>query len=134
RRQTDLENMDAIVEVFAEIPVGNQLLEVLVGGGDEPDVDRLGPLVADTLNLAFLQHAQEFELQQRRDIADLVQEQRSAIGRLKQSDLVLHGAGEGALHVPEQFTFEQRLGNGGAVDSNEGALPASALRVDRPGR
>src|SRR5206468_4723441 len=39
--------------------------------------------------------------------------------------------GEGAFHVPEELGFHQGLGNGPAIDRDEGAGPARALLVDR---
>ena len=48
--------------------------------------------------------------ERQRQLADLVEEHRAAVGRLEQARLGLHGAGEGALLVPEQLALEQRLG------------------------
>ena len=43
------------------------------------------------------------------------------------------GVGEGALFVPEQLAFEQRFGDGGAVDRDERLGLAQALVVQRLG-
>ena len=43
---------------------------------------------------------------------------------------LLDRAGERALLVAEQLALEQLLGNGGAVDRDEIAVRARALRVD----
>ena len=50
---------------------------------DHPDVhvDGLGP--AHALELTFLEHAQELDLHRGGDIADLVEEERAAIGQLE---------------------------------------------------
>ena len=62
-------------------PSLHRRLEVAVRGGDEPHVglDVLG--VADAPDLAHLDRPHELDLQQGRDLGDLVEEQRAALGR-----------------------------------------------------
>ena len=75
---------------------------------------------ADRAHLALLQHAQQLHLERRRQLADLVEEQRAAVGRPEEAGLALVvGAGEGALLVAEQLALEQRLGQRAAVDGDE---------------
>ena len=57
-----------------------------------------------------------------RRLADLVEEQRAAVGRLEEARLVAIGAGEGAADVAEELALEQRVRERGAVDRDEGAL------------
>ena len=45
------------------------------------DLDRLG--AAEPLELALLQHAQQLHLRRQVDVADLVEEQRAALGQLE---------------------------------------------------
>jgi hypothetical protein len=47
RRQRDGEDAEPVEEVLAEGAGADQLLEVAVGGGDEPDIDRDGLVGAD---------------------------------------------------------------------------------------
>ena len=54
-----------------------------------------------------------------------------SVGHLELARLVAIGAGEAALHVPEQLRLEQRFGNAGAVDGDKRAAGARAARVDR---
>ena len=59
-------------------------LEVAVGRGDQPRTStRTGLRAADALELALLQHAQQLRLQLERQLADLVEEQRAAVGQLE---------------------------------------------------
>ena len=81
--------------------------EVAIGRGDEPDVDADRLVAAEALEFLFLQHAQEFRLQLERNVADLVEEQRAAVGQLEAADLLRDRAGERALLVAEQLAFEQ---------------------------
>ena len=43
----------------------------------------MGARAADALELALLEHAQELHLGHRRELADLVEEQRAAVGQLE---------------------------------------------------
>jgi hypothetical protein len=57
--------------------------EVAVGGRDDAHVDLHGLVAADALELALLQHAQQLHLDGRGDLADLVEEERAAVGLLE---------------------------------------------------
>jgi hypothetical protein len=84
---------------------------------------------AHALELALLQHAQQLHLHLERDLADLVEEQRAAVGQLEAPGLGLHGAGEGAALVAEQLRLHQVLGDGRAVDLDERLVLAGARAV-----
>ena len=81
------------------------------------DLDRVR--VADALELALLQHAQQLRLQRRAHRPDLVEEQRALVRLLEASLARADGAGERAAHVAEELRFEQRLGNRAAVERDE---------------
>src|SRR2546426_4391567 len=66
-------------------------------------------------------------------VADLVEEDGAAVGRLELADLELVGAGEGASLVTEQFALQQVPRHGGAVDLDEGPRPPRGEMVDRVG-
>jgi hypothetical protein len=70
----------------------------------------IGSRAADALELALLQHAQQLGLQVERHLADLVEEQRAAVGELERAGARGDGAGERALLVAEQLALEQVLG------------------------
>src|SRR5690606_26833456 len=63
RRDVDREHAEAIVEILAEAPRLDFLLEVSVRRRDEADVDGMRAIVADALVLALLQHPQQLALQ-----------------------------------------------------------------------
>ena len=89
RRHPDRDDVDPVVEVLAEPPFLDRLLEVDVGRGDQAEVglDRLG--AADALDLPFLDRAQQLGLQVEAQVADLVEEQRAAGGQLELAELLL---------------------------------------------
>ena len=106
--------------------------EVAVRRGDEADVDLDRLRTADPLELLLLQDAQQLRLKLERDLADLVEEQRAAVGHLEAADLLGDGAGEGAPLVPEELALEETGRNRGAVELHERAVAAVASVVDGP--
>ena len=92
-----------------------------VGRGDQADVDpdRLG--AADAHELALLEHAQQLDLHLERQLADLVEEQRAAVGQLELADLARVRAGERPPLVAEQLGLQDLGRDRGAVDGQEAA-------------
>ena len=80
---------------------------------------RLG--AADALEAPLLQHAQQLGLHRRRHVADLVEEERAAVGQLEPARALADGAGERPFLVAEQLALQQGLRQGGAVDGDERA-------------
>ena len=76
-------------------------------------------LSADAAEFAGVEHAQQLRLGGERQLADLVEEQRAAVGDLEQPELASDAAGEGAALVAEQLAFGERLGDGGAIQLHE---------------
>ncbi len=126
RRQADADDVQAMVEVLAKTPVGDARLEVLVGGGDDAHVDVDLLEAADAVETAVRQYAKQSRLQIGRHVADLVEEQRAAVGLFEAADAAVLRAGEGALLVAEEFRLEQLCGNGRGVDGHEGLVAAAA--------
>ena len=105
-----------------------------MGRGQDPDVDRDRLRAADALERHLLEHAQQLGLDLQVDVADLVEEERAAVGLLEPADAVAVGAGERPLDVAEQLALEQALREGRAVDLDERPCRAGAGGVDRRGQ
>ena len=134
RRHEDREHVQPVVEILAELAGGDRLLQILVGGGDQADVgaDRLG--AAQPLELALLQHAQQLDLRREVQLADLVQEQRAAVGQLEAPLLGGVGAGERPLLVAEQLRLDQVVRQRRAADLDERLLARAASCSEWRGR
>ena len=104
-------------------------LEILVSRGDDADVDLHRRLAADTIELAFGQHAQQARLQRRRHVADFVEKQGAAIRLLEAPPPLRIRARERAFFMAEQFRFQQVRGEGGGVERDEGLVRARAMAV-----
>lgn len=86
------------------------------------------------LELPLLEHAEELGLGGERHVADLVEQERAAVGLFEQARLAaLAGAGEGAVHVAEQDRLDQLGGHGRTVDGDERLMRPGAAAVDRLG-
>jgi len=59
RRQIDRDDAKAVVEVLAEFPVLDQVLEVAVRGGDQAHIDGDRDVGADAVHAALFEDAQE---------------------------------------------------------------------------
>ena len=90
-------------------------------------------LRADRHDLVLLQGAEQPRLQAGRDVADLVEEQRAAVGLAEEAGTRGAGAREGPPHVAEQLALEQPFGERGAVDRHEPPVGALGEVVDGAG-
>src|SRR5262245_7085977 len=131
-RHLDRDDVEPIVEVFAELALADQGGQVPVGGGDHAHVHPERVLAADALEGLRAERAQGLGLRIEAHVADLVEEERAAVGQLELAAAPRQSARERTLLVTEQLGLDQLLGDGGAVDLDEGALAARGLHVDRP--
>ena len=120
RRQAQLDHVEAVVEVLAEAAVADHRGDVGVGGADDTHRDLARAAGTQALELAALQHAQQLGLARQRQVADLVEEQRAAVGRFEAS---LAGAvGRACVGTglrAEQFRLDQLTRQRAAVHRHE---------------
>ena len=129
----DREYVEPEEQVGAELPLARRFLQVPVGGRHHARVRPQRLAAAHALELALLEDAQQGDLDRRRQLADLVEEDRAPGGQLEAAPPPFQRAGEGALLVPEQLRRDEPLGQRGAVDLHHGALRARRPGVDRAG-
>src|SRR5260370_17009914 len=101
RREADSVDSEAIVQVVAESPGGDQFLKVGVGRRDQTHVSLNRLVAADSLEGLILEDTQDFGLGEGRHVADLIEEQRSAGALLELADALAFRPREGALFVSE---------------------------------
>jgi hypothetical protein len=133
RRDLHAHDVEAVEQVLAEAPGGGLGLEVPGRRRQHAHVHPAGLRLADGADLLLLEHAQQLGLERQRQLADLVEEQRAAVGLGEEPAPRAVGAGERPLGVPEELALEQRLRDRGAVHGDEGVVPARGLRVDGAG-
>ncbi len=94
---------------------------------------RDGMQLADRVDFARLEEAEEFRLDVERGLPDFVEEQRAAGGGTDDAGEVVGRAGERAAAVTEQLRVEHVLGHGAAVEGLEDRLGAVGVGVNEAG-
>src|SRR5271155_2368365 len=117
--QQDGEDIQTVVEVGAKFASIHHVGQITVRGGNQPHVNFVSPSAAQTFEFLFLQYAQQFGLQCRRNISYLVQEKCAFVGELETANLLRDGAGECALFVAKKLTLQQIQRNGSAIQPYE---------------
>ena len=126
RRDLQVDHVQAVVEIFAELVAGHHFWQIAVGSGDNSHVNIDIAVAAQRAHFALLQHAQQLDLQRRGHVANFVQEQRAAFRRLEQPFTAAYRTGECAAGMTKQFGFKQLLRERATVNRNKGVLAARA--------
>ena len=133
-RHLQRDHVQAVEEILAETALAHRSGKIFVRRRDNTDIHLNEPVGAEAGEGPFLQDAEQLHLQVERHGADFVEEQHALVGQLEFADAPLGArSGERAARVAEQLAFEQGVGDGPAVDANEGLVPAVAGGVDGPG-
>src|SRR5882762_8828898 len=133
RGDFDGNDIQPIVKVLAELALRDGAFQVAIARGQDADVHGDWLVASDPLELSFLQHPEQGGLGFGRQLADLVEEDRSALSRFETPDPALHGTGEGSLLVAEQLGCDERGRDGGAIHADECPAGTLGVLVNRPG-
>ena len=128
-RKVESHHVQAVEEVFAEVSLGDHFRQVAVRRRDDAHVYLTGLVRPHGAHFAALENPQQLGLHLERHVADLVQEERAAIGRHEMTIAVRHRSRERALLVPEELALEQVGGHGGAVLGQEALRSTRGLFV-----
>jgi len=120
RGQVDVGGPQPVHKVEPEFSFLAGLVEILVGRRDDPHIDPNGFRLTQPRKGLLLEHAQQLRLHLLRELPDLIQEERPAVGLLEKSLVIPEGPRECPLDVPEELAFKQGLRDGGDVDGHEG--------------
>ena len=101
--------------------------------GDQPDINLMSAVAAESLKFLLLQNAQQFRLKFERDVADFVQKERALVRQFKASHFLSDRSGKCSFFVTEQLTLQKPERNRGAIQFDEGAFAAGAQIVYRAG-
>ena len=113
-------DVQSVVQVAAECLILDRLIQVLVGRGDDTDIDRSRRIAADTCDFSCLNHPQQGCLHIERHIADLIEENRTAVGQFKLTRASLFcSAGERASLVTKELAFDQIVRDRGTINGDE---------------
>src|SRR5207247_9245801 len=104
------EHREPVIQVRAERPGLDQMLEITVRGCDQPDIGPQRRRAADPFVLPFLQHAEQLRLDRRGEIADLIVEESAAGGDLEATALEAIGYGATSSITPGELGLCQSFG------------------------
>ncbi len=107
RRQPDGNYIETIVQILPKFSLFHQFFQIPVGGGDNPGVHLDGPVVSHPLKFFFLNYPQHFCLHGFVQFSNLIQKNRSFMGKLKFSNFRLNGSCVGSFHMAEHLAFQQ---------------------------
>jgi len=93
-------------KIFAEAPFFHRCFEILIGRGDDSYIHRDFAMPTQTVVGSPVQHAQQLDLDMRRQLADFVEKESSLVGQFKESGLGRVGAAESAFFIAKQFAFD----------------------------
>src|SRR4051812_596732 len=130
-RKVDLDRVQTEQQVLPESPSRHFLVEVGIGGREDPDVHATRPRRSDTLEFTRLEHAQQLGLEAERDVRDLVEEERAAVRELEASHAVCLRVGERTFHVAEELAFEYAFREAPRVHRDERLRGARRDRMKR---
>ncbi len=125
-------HVEPVVEVLAEatlLYLGDQLA---IGRGEDPDVHRNVARPAHPTHDLRVEELEELRLEGQGKLADLIQEDRAALGRFEESDTGRRRVREGSPLVPEELALQELARNRGAVHLHERTLLPRALAMNGP--
>src|SRR4051812_44478253 len=108
-------HIEAVIEVFTKPAGGGFAQQIAITSGDDASIDADCLRIADTLELALLQGAQQLHLQVRRRGIDFVEKDRARVGGFEAARAIVDGARERAADVAEKLAFKQALAERAAV-------------------
>ncbi len=125
--------MDPVVKVLAEELELYLLLEVLVCGRYNPDVDVDDLFTPNGTDLFLLDHAQYFGLYGQGHVPYLVEKDGAAVRLQEQPPCLAYGAAEGAFFMAKEVALQECLRQGRTVYCHKRLFLAVAGKVDRLG-
>ena len=126
RRDAEHQGADAEIEITAELLLVRETAQIMRRRRDEAQIDRPILDVSEPAEALVLEHGEQLRLDERIDVADLVQEDGAAMRHLEQPEFVR----ERALGVAEQLGFEQLPRQTGAVQVHKRLAGARRMPVE----
>src|SRR5712671_7554101 len=131
RWQRNWKNIQAIIQILPEFTVTDHLPQVLIGRRDDTNIDARGTGAAYGLELALLEHTEQFRLKLHWHVSDFIKKQCASVRQRKPADMRIDSSGKGSAFVPEKLTFEKAGRHRRTVHFDEIAAAARAELVNR---
>ena len=129
-RDADAGGGEPVVEILAELPAPDGVVQVDVRRGDDADIRPLDLVAADLAVFPVLEDTEKECLRKEGEFGDFVEEEGSAVRLFEIAGPVVRRPGIGAFDMAEEFGVDQPLGEGAAVDREKLPVPAEAELMD----
>src|SRR5262245_15284459 len=129
RWHSDVDAAQAIEQIRSKQLPLDQSGETSVRGGDDSHVNTAGRMAADPLNRQILNGSEQLRLRRERQVRDLVEKQRAAVGVFELPAPAANARGRALLDA-EQLRLEQRFDERRTVDRDERSMATAADVVD----
>src|SRR5215472_10226375 len=112
--------LQPVIKVLAQLTIAHCVLWIAIGRRHQAHLD--GNLLSRTYrsHCTFLNSAQQLALRGRTHFGDFIEKQGAAFGRAEEPQILHVGSAESPAFVTEQLALDQILGDGGAVERDEG--------------
>ena len=129
RGQGEIDDLEPVIQVGAEVATVHGLGQIAVGGGDDAHVHGHALVAAHGLDVHLVDGAQQGGLQPQWQLGQLVQKKGAALCAVEQAIACLAGSGEGTLGMAKQLALQQLGRQRGAVHGGKRATGARAEGV-----
>src|SRR5580698_11209911 len=129
-RQRNGHHVQPVVQVLAETPLADGLLQVSRRCSDKPEIHPDRNVATQPLNRSLLNRSQQLCLKGRREFANLIEEKSSLMRFLEAPYPAVHCVRKGSLLMSEQLGFQQRFRYGGTIDLDQRAAGSRTVVVD----
>ena len=115
-----MHDAQAVIQIGAKRAGAHHRLDVAIGRRHDAHIHLLLTYAAQTAQPLFFEQFQQLDLHRDINLADFVEEQRAALGRLDQARLALFGIGKRTAFIAEELGLEQIGGYRRAVNLDKG--------------
>lgn len=132
RRKPELQGREPEEQIGSELALSAFLKKIALGRAHDTDIDGYDAIAADPHDLVPFDRAQQANLHARRDVDDLVEEQRSGMRQLEQARFSApSGARERTFLISKKLALQKGFRQRGAIDGEKRLVGARAAIVDR---
>src|SRR2546429_4200754 len=96
-------HVQTVKQILSQGRPAHSIVRIFVGGRENANVNRNFFATAKAMNHALFDDPQKLRLQQRRHLADLIEQERAGVGELETAMSSRHCSGESPFLVAEQL-------------------------------
>ena len=133
-RQGHAHRCEAVIEVETKCACVHPSTQIAMRRRDDAHVDIDEPMAADAVEAPSLEHTQQHRLVLCRELTDLIEKERAAIGLLERTNATSIGARECPALMAKELARDELWRDRSAVDRHKGLIGARAPVVNRARR